>query len=204
MDTKSISPVDGLYGLVICGGNSMRMGMDKALLDYHGKPQCYHIYDMLKPFCEKVYISCNEQQADGLLPGYEKLVDLPYYSNNGPVSALLTALTYYPHKNFLFIGCDYPFLKQDDINAFIPLCRENITAAFYNEEADLFEPMLACYHQHAKHDLLNMFEAGQYSLQHFLRTVNAAKFHPANKKAILSIDTMPAFIKTKHSMDAYK
>ena len=191
-------PVPGLYGLVVCGGKSSRMGMDKAMLDYYGKPQCYHVYEMMNVFCEKVFISCNEQQAELINNEYETLIDLPYYSDIGPMAGLLTALTGYSHKNILVIGCDYPFLKKDELADFLPLCRhENSAAAFYNKKEELYEPLLAYYHHHAKTMLLEMFEAGQYSLQHFLRTGNAFKYYPKNEKAITSIDTMKDFIETK-------
>ena len=197
----NVPAVPGLYGLVICGGISRRMGKDKSLLDYHGKPQCYHMYEMLSFFCEKVFISCNEQQADGIEQGYETLTDLDYYCNSGPVAGLLTALTSFPHHNFLMIGCDYPFLHKNDLVDFLPLCNREDPAAFYNEEAGIYEPMLAYYHCNSKKQLLEMFEAHQYSLQHFLKEMNATKFYPKNKKSIISIDTSHDFFEAARSIN---
>ena len=88
---KNTFPGKGIYGLVICGGKSSRMGMDKSMLNYHGKPQCYHMYEMLSLVCEKVFISCNEEQANKIIDGYQALIDLPCYSNTGPIAGLLTA-----------------------------------------------------------------------------------------------------------------
>ena len=46
-----------LNGLVLAGGQSLRMGFDKGNVNWHGKPQRYHMADMLKPYC-KVVFSC--------------------------------------------------------------------------------------------------------------------------------------------------
>ena len=46
-----------LHGLVVCGGQSTRMGMDKSQLQYHGVPQREWLYELLQPLCEDVYIS---------------------------------------------------------------------------------------------------------------------------------------------------
>ena len=46
-----------MNGLVLSGGQSSRMGRDKALIDYHGLPQYAYVYDLLLGFCDKVFIS---------------------------------------------------------------------------------------------------------------------------------------------------
>ena len=196
---KNASPVVGLYGLVICGGKSSRMGTDKSMLDYHGKPQCYHIYEMLSPLCEKVFISCNEEQADKIRVGYHSLTDIPCFTNSGPVAGLLTAFDHFPNNNFLIIGCDYPFLNTKDLLDFLPFCnQEHLAAAFYNEKNNLYEPLLAYYGRDCRNELLNMFATGEYSLQHFLKKIPAAKFCTESENITRSIDTKAGFEEAKH------
>ena len=73
-NTETIS-FPNTYGLVLCGGKSTRMGTDKSMLQYHSKPQRYYVYDLLFPLCEKVFISCNEQQSSTIEVGYDYIQD---------------------------------------------------------------------------------------------------------------------------------
>lgn len=182
------------YGLAVCGGNSTRMGRDKSLLQYYDKPQRYHLYDMLLPFCKKAFISCNAEQAKNMEPGYLFLTDHTVYNNIGPMASLLTAFNKFPDKNILLIGCDYPFLKSKDLNEFILFCnKKNKPVSFYNKQEDLYEPLLAWYPHHCFEELKRRFDKDQYSLQHFLKDNEACAFHPVNKKNIISVDTDEAY-----------
>jgi molybdopterin-guanine dinucleotide biosynthesis protein A len=189
------------YGLVVCGGNSSRMGRDKSLLRYHDKPQRYHVYDMLLPFCEKVFISCNAEQANAMARGYPFIQDLPQYNNTGPMAALLTAAEQFPKTNFLFIGCDYPFLTNEDLVHFFSFYKEEKPLSFYNADENMYEPLLAYYPHSSFSELKKRYEAKQYSLQHFLQESKADKFYPVNKKTMSSIDTEEAFIKAFNSIN---
>ncbi len=180
------------YGLVICGGQSTRMGTDKSMLQYFNKPQRYHVYDMLLPFCEKVFISCNAEQTKNIKAGYNFIQDDETTGNIGPIGALLTAFTQYPNINILLIGCDYPFLKADELQLFSHQCKKKPTA-FYNKEDDVYEPMLAWYPYTFFDKLKTMFQENQFSLQHFLKNNNAIKYLPVDIKSLESIDTSEAF-----------
>ena len=160
--TRSIKThlIPGTIGLVVCGGQSSRMGTDKSLLLYHDKPQRYHLYDMLQPFCENVYISCNKEQAMNMEPGYDLLPDHPSYSNIGPMAALLSAFKEFPQKNILFIGCDYPFLNVVDLRLFAGYCHTDTAISFYNEKENIYEPLLAWYPCSSAGVLKNMEKAG--------------------------------------------
>jgi molybdopterin-guanine dinucleotide biosynthesis protein A len=193
--------VPGLIGLVVCGGKSARMGYDKSLLNYHGKPQRYHLYKMLEPFCEQVYISCNEDQLKDIKEGYGVMADLPVYHNNGPMSALLTAFSTFPKSNFLLIGCDYPFLTAEEISRFLEQCQAGNTIVFYNEKDDMYEPLLAFYHQSIKNSLMEMARNSQHSLQELLRKNSAGKYYPVNKKCIIGVNTREDFIKAEKFID---
>ena len=198
ISSENFLPLPGLFGVVVCGGRSSRMGQDKCLLEYHGKPQCVHLYDMLELFCGKVFISCNSMQVNTIPNGYPILADLPIYNDIGPMAALLTAFKEFPEKDMLIIGCDYPFLSSRDIQTFIqPLEEQALAKAFYNEEAGLFEPLLAYYSHQCAPALLQMYTNEPISLQHFLDQHNAKKFFPANVKSIKSVDTEGDYLKAK-------
>ncbi|MCB0529955.1 MAG: NTP transferase domain-containing protein, partial [Saprospiraceae bacterium] len=43
-----------LYGLVLAGGESRRMGTPKSLISYHGMPQYRHAATLLGAYCSKI------------------------------------------------------------------------------------------------------------------------------------------------------
>lgn len=179
-----------LYGLVICGGQSSRMGTDKSLIDYHGKPQRYYVYEMLEWICDKVFISCNTTQKESITEPYKALSDLPQYENIGPMAGLLTAFNYYPDRDFLVVGCDYPYITTKDLKEFTrSVNQEKIASAFYNHEHGMYEPLLALYSQKSKNEILRMYDKSEFSLQHFLTENEAGKYQPARPKNLMSVDT---------------
>lgn len=186
--------------LVVCGGKSSRMGTDKSMLKYFGKPQRYHAYNLLNPLCEKVVISCNAGQIDTMEPGYSFLPDFTEYDNMGPVAALLTAFSQFPGKHILLVGCDYPFLTKEELTNFSSLCNTATPAAFFNEEMNCFEPMLAWYPSHSFSTVKKMVSNGQFSLQYFLKENNSAKYYPNEKTCIKSVDTLNEFLEAISSI----
>jgi molybdenum cofactor guanylyltransferase len=183
----------------MCGGQSTRMGTDKSMLQYYDKPQRYHVYNMLLPLCDKVFISCNAEQVKNIDAGYNFIEDDETFGNIGPMAALLTAFTQYPAKNILLIGCDYPFLSANELQLFSNQCKD-APAAFYNKEAEVYEPMLAWYPCSCFDKLKTMFDGKQFSLQHFLKYDSAIKYLPLNINSIKSIDTVATFLKAYSSI----
>ena len=181
---------DDTYGLVMCGGESSRMGIDKSKIIYHNKEQRYHVYDMLQPFFQKVILCCNTMQAASIHTSYFHLSDDHLYKNIGPMGALLTAYKAFPDKNFVVIGCDYPFLTIATMNIFISsVVSKKQPVAFYNESVNLYEPLLAYYAASNDDGIKKIFADGNYSLQYFLRQQQADRFTNFKSAEIKSIDT---------------
>ncbi|GGN01549.1 hypothetical protein GCM10010967_39960 [Dyadobacter beijingensis] len=192
-----------LYGLVICGGESTRMGTDKSLLVYHQKPQYEHVGDLLAPLCERVILGCNAQQAQTFHTTYEKLTDLPAFAGAGPMTALLTAFATHPGNDFLVAGCDYPNLTTGELANFLHSVEKDSTAAaFYNAEG-FYEPLLGWYSKSAGTVLKEGFKTGQRALQRFLQTENAGKYQPASAETMTSVDTPEAFRAAKRALDLH-
>src|SRR5262245_14013601 len=90
-----------VYGLVLAGGKSSRMKMDKSLLHYHGMPQIEYAVKLLEKCCNKVFISNRQEQAQ--LQGHEiapQIHDQPEFRNIGPIGGILSAMTLHPKINW--------------------------------------------------------------------------------------------------------
>lgn len=179
-----------ITGIVVCGGKSSRMGKDKSMLAYHGRPQWQYMQALLSGFCSKVFLSVNEYQAQVLPPHLPLLEDLPAYREKGPMAALLTAFDILPGQDILLAGCDYPFLQQEELWHFLSFALEAPSAAaFYNEKENLYEPLLAFYPQETAAQARNLALTGNYALQSLLRQSEARKYDPLDAQSIKSADT---------------
>ena len=192
-----------LYGVVLFGGNSRRMGANKSLLCYHGTEQRYHLFQLLKKYCARTFISYNSTQTFATGASCDSLVDDNRYAGNGPASGLLTAFSQFPSKQILLVGCDYPFLETGEISNFLSSIPPKATAAaFYNHQLGFYEPVLAWYSQLAGVLLEEYFPAGNSSLQEFLQEVNAYKYRPSNPASIRSIDTYEQYLQAANQLQA--
>ncbi len=177
-------------GIVICGGHSGRMKTDKGMLDYHGQPQYQHTATLLQPFCHCVSLSINETQQDNYREaGLPLMTDLPEYQEIGPMAALLTAGWHFPGRNFLVLGCDYPLLGKEELATFVQSVNHStIAAAFYNVAAKIYEPLLAYYTAEAVQQMTKQAGQYRYSLQRFLRSLEAEQYLPRYSESIESVD----------------
>ncbi len=190
-----------LYGLVVCGGESRRMGTDKSLLNYHGRPQRYFMYTMLSTLCDEAFISCNMEQAKSIEKSFNTIIDATPYAGHGPMAGLLSALDRYPGTNWLVVGCDYPFITRKALNDFIKKTQHcNTAAAFYNNAENMYDPMLGLYAYPAMDEIKKMFAREEYSLQHFLKNAYAEKYIPSDNKLMKSVDTWEEYEKVKRSL----
>ncbi len=148
------TPTPPLYGLVLAGGRSRRMGRDKAALEYHeGVPHARRTADLLGAVCERVFVSCRADQIDAgpdsalaaLPDSVGRIPDA--FDIGGPLNGILSALAAHPRAAFLVAACDLPFLSEAALRTLVegrdatkPL------TVFLNPVRDHFpEPLCAIY-----------------------------------------------------------
>jgi len=185
--------MDPLFGLVACGGRSSRMGLDKSSLIYHSIPQRYHVYHLLEPYCERVFISCNNEQSASLLPGYHFIVDSEKAQRCGPMAALISAFEQFPAASFLLVGCDYPFLQSGEIARLVAARQSDRAAVCYLNSSGVEEPLIAIYENAIQQKLIETFSHGKYSLRFLLQSVHAIRCFPSSGLAITSVDDRKTF-----------
>ncbi len=136
--------MSALYGLVLAGGRSVRMGRDKGAMVWHGTEQRIYAADLLSHLCEKVYISCRGGQEEELGGGYPLLVDS--VEGNGPIVALLTAFEHRPDVAWLVLACDLPLITAPTL-AFLSANREEsqLATTFKSPFDGLPEPLVTVW-----------------------------------------------------------
>lgn len=178
-----------IAGLVLAGGESRRMGHDKALISIHGKLAFLHASELLKNFCETVFVSCRENQdlMSHLVeqPTWlNEVFDISEYSDKGPLTGLLSCLTHLgidqlqtlpaeiPFDGLLVLGCDYRNMTQETLENVVAVGQtQNRICCYQNHITQFLEPLVAYY---PISDLMHLkdFAVENSSLQQFVQTHN--------------------------------
>jgi len=134
-----------IYGLVLAGGESRRMGRDKALLVRDGKSQLAHIATLLAGITDRVYVSSRqEQQNDPERGRFENIVDR--YENIGPIAGILSAMDAHPQTDWLVVACDLPNIDERTLSFLIEKAElKQPFTAFKSSHDGLPEPLCALY-----------------------------------------------------------
>lgn len=150
----------GLNGLVLAGGKSARMGLDKGRINWHGKEQRYHLADFLAQFCDDVFISCrDEEQQTSVAPGYNTLRDS--FIGLGPMGGILSALREQPDVAWLVVACDLPLVDAKVVQMLIDNRNaETIATAFKSDDTGFPEPVITIYESRSYDLLLQSLSAG--------------------------------------------
>ncbi|MCB0592617.1 MAG: NTP transferase domain-containing protein [Lewinellaceae bacterium] len=147
-----------LYGLVLAGGKSERMGRDKGLIDYHGQPQREHLAEMLGRFCKETFISCRPDQAEQV---EKPLPDT--FTGLGPFGGILSAFREQPDAAWLVVACDLPLLDEYTISQLAGFRNPSKVATAFNSPASEFpEPLIAIWEPRS-YPILLQFLAQGYS-----------------------------------------
>ncbi|MCH8528711.1 MAG: molybdenum cofactor guanylyltransferase [Kiritimatiellae bacterium] len=134
-----------LTGLVLAGGKSRRMGRDKALLEFHGKPQALVAAEMLRPHVDEVYLSCRpDQYADDAFSGLPRLTDPA--EGMGPMGGMLAAFLHKPDAAWLVLACDLPLLTPETLDTLLRGREPGLAmTAFVSAFDGLPEPLCTIY-----------------------------------------------------------
>lgn len=179
-----------LYGLVLAGGESRRMGRDKGLIAYRGEAHRQVLYALLRSVCERVFLSVNAEQPRPEPERFEYLVDWPEYAGNGPIGAVMGFREAYPGVALLLVSCDLPYFGVDALQTLMAARDPSRPAtAFLNSENDRPEPLVTLYEPDFLGRLPEHFKRGTRSLQRVLLEDPPALIRDFDLRWIRSADT---------------
>src|ERR1700730_3984117 len=110
-----------LAGLVLCGGHSRRMGLDKALLQVDGGPLVLRVARQLAEVADPVLL------APGVAgrfeaTGYAEVADVE--PDRGPLGGMVAGLLASPHPQLAVVAVDMPYASPAVMRLLARVCAD--------------------------------------------------------------------------------
>ena len=175
-----------LYGLVLAGGKSRRMGKDKAQLSYHGMPHSHYLYKLIERLCDQVFMSVREDQAAQYQQDSNLIVDQDEF--RGPFNGLLSAYEQFPEVAWLVVACDLPLIDKESLQSLIDQrdARKAATA-FASLNNGLPEPLVAIWEPETLKNAREYLQQSDSSCpRKYLINSDTKLVHPKDDKVLLN------------------
>ena len=177
-----------ITGLVLAGGQSKRMGKDKAFLKFQGKTFLRNILESLDKYCSQIVIVINKKES--LYENEIKNLDAEItfvkdkYPYKGPLNGILSSLEFIKNELVYITPCDTPLLNPEIIPYFAQII--NGYDAVIPDVKGKIQPLNALYKKTALKMSKQVFEKeNKKSLMAFLEKLNIKH---VNEKDIQKID----------------
>ncbi len=179
--------IDDIACVVLIGGESRRMGEDKASLDLAGKALVERVLDVVRPLFSEIYIGAHEESTLGKAYGLPVIVDtLP---GRGPALGVCAALDKASAEKVFIVSCDLPMLSgrvieylatlTEGFDAVVPMVEGRIqtTCAIYSRAC--LAPL---------EERVSSTEKGGRSLARFLEETEGLKVRYVTEDELKSIE----------------
>ncbi len=149
-----------VWGLVLAGGKSRRMGSDKALLVQDGETQLSRAVSLLAAHVDRVFVSTRADQAgDAERSKFEQIVDR--YEDMGPIAGILSAMDSNKEVSWLILACDLPNIDDATLDCLLEQCSaEHPATAYKSVHDELPEPLCAIYRPDFRAAILSFVKQG--------------------------------------------
>ena len=155
-----------LTGILLCGGKSLRMGTDKALLELKSMPMVTYPLKIMQQFCSEILISVNDRRLDFL--GYPTIRD--QIQDIGPMGGLQACLKYSTNNLNLVLACDMPLINGLLMKKMIWVAEQyDAVVPMLNHRP---EPLYALYKKNILEAVEQSIGQKVYSLQKLLSKLN--------------------------------
>lgn len=172
--------------VILAGGKSRRFGKDKALASFGEKSLIEHIYFLLEPLFDEVFIISDNTEKYHCT-GARVLPDL--HKESGPLGGLHAALSA-AEEGYVFItACDMPFISKVLITEMQKIIEKSHPEAVVTSHKGFIEPFHAFYSTELIDKIEKRLKSSPCGLLAFLRTISPAIIETKNEQAFVNINT---------------
>jgi molybdenum cofactor guanylyltransferase len=173
-----------MLGVILCGGQSSRMGTDKGLLKLPASTWAQAAVDKITALHLPVVLSVNADQYAAystIFANQSLITDNNSLRIKGPLCGVLSVHIQYPLEDLLVLACDMPLMETGILNELMTYAQQDKTSdtfVFTNDGEP--EPLCSIYTSKSLAHILSLYNAGQlskHSMKYMLEHI-ATRFIP--------------------------
>jgi molybdenum cofactor guanylyltransferase len=172
-------------GFVLTGGQSSRMGRDKALLELEGEPLVARVAERVRRVAGNVTLIGAAEKYGGL--GFPARSD--EIENAGPLGGIFTALHYGRADWNLIVACDMPSLTETFLRSLLDDAILGGHTCLVPETSSGLHPLCAVYHRRTLPAAEYAIAHKHLKMQHFLKTIDAVPWPLADEALLENVNT---------------
>lgn len=161
-----ISRKKSLGLLILAGGRSTRMGMDKGSLKIEGKTFKEHIASNMGSYEERFFSSNGE---DGVA-GFVTVPDNPDFRGAGPAAGIVSALESCKSSWLMVVPCDTPFVDEGVALALWESAKDSLVPVVAYSKNGI-EPLIGIYPKEASSEMKKSLKEGNRKVIDILETI---------------------------------
>ena len=170
-----------MLGVVLCGGQSSRMGSDKGLLKYQSSTWAKIAAEKLSSLELPVVISINKNQQEKystIFPAQSLIADDESLQIKGPLAAILSVHQKYPLEDMLILACDMLLMETDVLKKLlVQYNRRTSFDTFIYANDGKPEPLCGIYSSESLNKILLLYQTDQlpkHSMKYLLEQINTS------------------------------
>ena len=184
-----------LNGLILCGGESSRLGIPKFTIQKNGVPLYQYWIEQLHSYCHKIYIS---SKRDINYPFQHPFIIYDQKTGTGPLEGIYQAFKLDQDSNWLVVAVDLVYAGQEDIQALVTNQSDDMEAVcFENPDTKEPFPLLTIYNKSIFKNLKSEYNTDRKSAKQLLLHAKTRVLCHDNKFTTLGINTLEELKKWK-------
>jgi len=151
-----------MTAIILAGGNSIRMGENKAFIQINGIPIITRIHRLFKELFEEVIIVTNEKD---LFKNLDSNIYTDLLPDKGALGGLYTGLFFSSFEYSFCVACDMPFIKKSLLEFLITQAKDE--DALVPRTSDGLQPLHAIYSKRCLDAIKRVINRGKYKITDF-------------------------------------
>ena len=180
--------------IILCGGQSKRMGQDKGSMIIQNKPMIKHILDTLNHQINEAIIVLNDKKRIDKYSDFVNFNDYNYkitfcedeIKNKGPLLGIMTGLKKITSNNALILPCDSPYVSKEYIKTMFSEIESNTQAVvpYHDSENKLktSEPLHSIYNKNIIPEIEKLIAKDILHIKGLIEKIDAKFILIDNKK----------------------
>jgi len=150
----------------LSGGQSTRMGTDKALIQINGKTLLERAIEICKTACSEILISSNNFTHENF--GYKIIPD--EIKNCGPLGGIYSCLNQSETDWNFILSVDAAFVEPEFISFIVSEIADFDAVVPFHKNGK--EPLVAMYYKKGLVEMKKMLDSGDFKMHNLINSIN--------------------------------